>query len=210
MSLRVACGEMELNVQLRNFSWHSFREWEGQMSGQSAAKLVRIAAPHSIGVSANLTAPPHRAIAELVEQFRVRWVMLPGVTSDETEIHQVGFVFELHGTHEQRGEHPTRDCERCRRVYAALRVIADWIFPCEGRSSTCEIEIHSPFISGSSARANQAGAKLTVRVVRHAGGDRIVCGCEPHCAQKIEERLKALGSSELIVERVRAFYATGG
>jgi hypothetical protein len=180
------------------------------MSAQSAAKLVKIPAARSIDASSNLIVPPHRAIAELVEQFRVRWVMLPDVTSDETEIHQVGFVFELHGTHEQRGEHPTRDCEHCRRVYTALRVIADWIFPYEGRSSTCEIEIHSPFINGSSARANQAGAKLTVRVVRRACRDRLVCGCEPNCSQEIEERLKALGASELITRQVRALYAIGG
>ena len=201
---------MELNVQLRSFSWHSFREREGQMSAKSAAKFVKIEVAPSLDASSSLTVPPHRAIAELVEQFRVRWVMLPGVTSDETEIHQVGFVFELHGSHKQHGEHPSRDCERCLRVYTALRVIAGWIFPCEARSSTCEIEIHSPFINGSSARANRAGAKLTVRVVRHAGSDRLVCGCEPHCAQKIEERLKALGASELITQHVRALHAIGG
>ena len=201
---------MELNVHLRNFSWDSFREWEGQMSAQSAAKLVRIAAPHSIDTCSQLTVRPHKAMLELVQHFHVRWVMLPEAIWNEAEEHQVGFVFELHGSHAQHGEHPSRDCERCRRVYAALRVIADWIFPCEARSSTCEIEIHSPFINGSSARANRAGAKLTVRVVRHAGQDQLVCGCEPHCAQKIEERLKALGASELITQHLRALHAIGG
>jgi hypothetical protein len=180
------------------------------MSAQSAAKLAKIAAAHSIDTSSNLTVRPHRAIAELVQHFRVRWVILPDASSNEAEIHQVGFVFELHGTHEQRGEHPTRDCERCRRVYAALRVIADWIFPCEGRSSTCEIEIHSPFIGSSSSRANQPSVKLIVRVVRSTGQDQLVCGCEPHCSQKIEERLEALGASELIAHQVRALYAIGG
>ena len=173
------------------------------MSAQSAAKLVRIAPPHLIDAASNLAVRPHRAIAELVEQFGVRWVMLPEGTSYKTEEHQVGFVFELHGTHEQRGEHATRDCERCRRAYAALRVIADWIFPCEGRPSTCEIEIHSPFVSSSSSRARQPSVNLTIRVVRHAGRDRLVCGCEPHCLQKIEERLKALGAGELTVERAQ-------
>ncbi len=179
------------------------------MSAQSAAKLERIAAPHSIDASSNLTVRPHRAIAELVEQFRVCWVMLPDVTSDETEIHQIRFVFELHGSHEQHGEHPSRDCERCLRVYTALRVIAGWIFPCEGRSSTCEIEVHSPFVSNSPSRAKRASVTLTVRVVRHAGRDQLVCGCEPHCSREIEERLKALGASELVTQHVRAMYAIG-
>ena len=180
------------------------------MSGQSATKLGRVAAPCSIDAFSNLTVHPPRAIAELVQHFRVRWVMLPDIGSNETEKDQVGFEFELHGTHEQRGEHATRDCERCQRVYAALRVIADWILPCDGRCSTCEIEIHSPFISSSFPRANQPSVKLTVRVVRYAGSDRLVCDCEPHCSQKIQECLKALGASELIAQQVRALYAIGG
>jgi len=157
--------------------------------------LVRIAVPHSIVASSHLTAPPFAAMEELVEHFRVRWVMLPKASSNDAEEHQVGFTFELHGTHDQCGEHPVRDCERCQRGYAALRVIADWIFPCETRSSTCEIEIQAPFISGLSSHANQPSVKLTVRVVRHASPDQLVCGCEPHCSHKIEERLNALGAS---------------
>jgi hypothetical protein len=179
------------------------------MSAQSAAKLVRIAAPHSIGASSHLTVRPHAAIEELVQHFRVRWAMLPNGTSNEAEKHQVGFVFELHGSHEQHREHSTRNCEHCLRVYAALRVIADWISPCETRSSTCEIRIYAPFISGSSSRALQPSVKLTVRVVRHASRDRLVCGCEPHCLKEIEDRLKALGASELVTQHVPALYAIG-
>ncbi len=180
------------------------------MSAQLAAKLVRIAASRSAEASSILAVRPHAAIVELVQRFRVRWVVLPEVISDETEEHQGGFVFELHGSHEQRGEHPTRDCERCRRVYTALRVIVGWIFPCETRSSTCEIQVHSPFVSSSSPGASQPSVKLIIRVVRHAAQDQLVCGCEPHCAQEIEERLKALGASELIAQQVRALYAIGG
>ena len=180
------------------------------MSAHSAAKLVRIAAPHSIDPSSYLTVRPPAAINELVEHFRVRWVMLSEVVSNEAGEHQVGYVFELHGSHEEHGEHSTRKCERCLRVYAALRVITDWIFPCNGRCSTCEIEIHSPFVSGSTSRANQPSVKLTVRVVRHAGSDRLVCGCQPHCLQEIEERLKAAGASELVTQQVRTMYAIGG
>ncbi len=201
---------MELNVQLRNFSWHWFHESEGQVSAQSAAKLVRIAAPHSIDASSHLIVRPHAAIEELVQHFRVRWAMLPDGTSNEAEKDQVGFVFELHGSHEQHRDHSTRNCERCLRVYAALRVIADWILPCEARCSTCEIGIHAPFISNSSSRASQPSVKLSIRVVRHTGGDRLVCGCGPHCAQKIEERLKVLGASELTIRQVRGLYAIGG
>jgi hypothetical protein len=179
------------------------------VSAQLAAKLVRIAGPHSIDASSHLTVRPPAAIEELVQHFRVRWVMLPEGVSNEAEKHQVGLMFELHGSHEQHGEHPSRDCERCLRVYTALWVIACWIFPCEGRSSTCEIEVHSPFVSNSPSRAKRASVKLTVRVVRHAGRDQLVCGCEPHCSQKIEERLKALGASELVTQHVPALYAIG-
>ncbi len=180
------------------------------MGAQSAAKLVRIAAPHSIVASEDLTVRPHRAIVELVQRFQVRWVLLPAVTSGEAGNQKDGFMFELHGTHEQSGKHPARDCERCRRVYAGLRVIVDWVFSCKATSSNCEIEVHSPFVTSAFSRGNPASAKLTVQVFRRAGGDRLACGCEPHCLQEIEMRLKALGASEVITQQVRALYAVGG
>ena len=167
------------------------------MSGQSAAKLVRIAPRHSTGASANSMVRPHLAIMELVQRYGVRCVILPEVSASEIGVCPVGFELELHGTHEQSGEHPARNCERCRRVYAALRVIAEWIFPCEERPSTCEIEVQSPFVTSSPSSAQRASVKLTFRVVRRAGRDPIVCNCEPHCLEKIEERLKALGATGL-------------
>lgn len=109
----------------------------------------------------------------------------------------MGFVLELCGTHERPEEHSTWDCVRCRRIYAVLRLVADWVLPCKNKACGCDIQICSPFISNSPTRGNQPGVSLTVKVFHRVGHDRLVFGCEPYCLSGTEARLRELKARQL-------------
>jgi hypothetical protein len=166
------------------------------MSHQPRTQVLTETALHSREIFHSPTVRPPAILVELVERFCVCWESLPEVISVENEKRRVGFVLELHGTHALSGEHSTRNCNHCARVYGALRVIADWILPCEKGSSPCTIEIHAPFVSGAPLHGNRADIKLTVRVAHRRGHERPVNDCEIRCLKEVEGRLKELGASK--------------
>jgi hypothetical protein len=143
-----------------------------------------------------VTQPTHAALAELVQRFRVCWEAWPEFELLGHEKRQIGFVLELHGTHEPGVKHPLPGCPHCLRVFDALRTIADWILPREKRPSRYEIESYVPVISYSPARGNRDDVTLTIRILHREGYERPVDACEARCLKEMEARLKELGASE--------------
>jgi len=74
-------------------------------------------------------------LKELVRQFRVCWEVWPEHIAVAGQRRQVGFALELSGTHEPAVDHPTPGCLHCRKVFAALQVIAVYILPRDERQS---------------------------------------------------------------------------
>ena len=170
------------------------------MSAQSAAKLVGVGDLQSPEAASPL-APP-AVLQELVEKFRVNWVLLPETMFIFDGKHQLGFVLELRGRHQGAGR-LARDCERCRRVSTALRLIADWVLPCGKECSVCDVRIITPFVTGTSACAKRAAVTLTVRVFR-ATGDGTDFSCRPECLAWAEARLRELKATQLRTEDLGA------
>ena len=159
---------------------------EGQTLG--AQHFAHAAPEHPGEVAAELK--------ELVQRFRVCWEASSEDTYLEGEKRQIGFSLELIGTHEPEIKHPDPGCEHCRRVYSALKRIADWIMPKEERPTVYEIEPYRQAISYSHARHDRPDVTLTIRIVHRSDFDRPVDDCELRCLEEMKQSLKRLGVSE--------------
>ena len=144
---------------------------------------------------ASLVGPP-AVLKELVERFQVCWQVWPEYQLVGREKRQTGFAVELYGTHELGTGHVEPGCRHCHRVFAALRVIADWILPRDDRASKCEIESYNPSISYSPERGNRPDVTLTIRVLHRNGFERPVDGSEVPCLREMQQRLREIGACE--------------
>ncbi len=109
---------------------------------------------------------------------------------------QVGFELELTGTPEPGTEHVGPGCPACRRVYAALHAIADWILPKELRPSMYEIGPYEQVLRYSAVRGSRPDVTLSVKIVHRKGFDQPVDQCEVRCLEEMKQRLKQLGACE--------------
>ena len=135
-------------------------------------------------------------LRDLVQRYRVCWEVWPDYLMLAGRKQQIGFQLELSGTHEAGTEHPTPGCQHCRKVFAALQVIAVHILPREERPSVYDIESFEPAIHYSPARGNRPEVSLTIRIGHREHFDRPVDECEVRCLEEMKQRLRELGASE--------------
>jgi hypothetical protein len=132
----------------------------------------------------------------LVERFHICSEAWPEYHMVGQEKRQIGFALDLYGAHEDGAAHTDPDCPECRRVLAALHVLAGWIVPKEVRPSYYPLEPYRQAISYSPARGNRPDITLTIKVVHGQGYERPVDTCEIRCLREMEERLRELGAPE--------------
>lgn len=148
-----------------------------------------------------------QALRESVQRFQVCWEALPDfyyVAVKDTlhpeakqvkkEKRQIGFTLDLTGTHEEGVEHPQPGCEHCRRVWRALKAIADWIVPKEERDTDYDIAPYDQSINYDPVRKFRAEVSLRICIRHRSGFDREVDACEVRCLNEMTERLKELGA----------------
>ena len=142
---------------------------------------------------ATIVRPPS-VLHELVKRFQVCWQVWPEYAMVGREKRQIGFTLDLYGTHEPGTGHVGPGCHHCHRVFAALRVIADWILPRDERPN--ETESCNPSISYSPARGSRPDVTLTIRVLHREGFERPVDACEVRCLEEMKQRLREVGACE--------------
>ena len=135
-------------------------------------------------------------LADLVNRYQVCWEVFPEYLMVDGKERQVGFELELTGTPEEGTEHIGPGCPACRRVYAALHAIADWILPTEERPSRYEIGPYEQALRYSAVRALRPDVTLSVKIVHRRGFDQSVDQCEIRCLGEMKQRLKQLGACE--------------
>jgi len=135
-------------------------------------------------------------LKELVRQFRVCWEVWPEHIAVAGQRRQVGFALELSGTHEPAVDHPTPGCLHCRKVFAALQVIAVYILPRDERQSMYDIEPFDSAIHYSPRRSNRLDVFLTIRIIHREHFDRPVDACEIRCLEEMKQRLQELGAGQ--------------
>ncbi len=135
-------------------------------------------------------------VRELVQRYRVCWEVWPDYLMVAGRKQQIGFQLELSGTHEMGVEHPTPGCNHCRKVFAALQVIAVHILPREERASVYDIESFEPAIHYAPIRGNRSEVSLTIRIAHRSHFNRPVDECEVRCLEEMKQRLRELGASE--------------
>lgn len=134
-------------------------------------------------------------LAEFVRQYRVCWEVWPELLVLGNKQRQVGFELELSGTHDFEGHHGG-PCPGCRQAFLALRAIAEYILPPEGRPSMYEVGPYEQALRYSAVRGNRPDVTLTVKVLHRHGFDQPVDQCEIRCLEEMKSRLKELGACE--------------
>ena len=136
--------------------------------------------------------PP--TLKESVERFHVRWEALPDCYYVKKVKRQIGFHLELTGSHERGVEHPQPGCEHCRKVWRALKEIADWIVPKERRDTDYDIVPYDQSIHYDALRKFQPEVSLRMWIRHRSGFDREVDACEVRCLNEMLQRLKEIGA----------------
>lgn len=135
-------------------------------------------------------------LAGFVNRYQVCWEVWPEYLMVGGKERQVGFELELTGTPEAGTEHVGPGCPACRRVYAALRAVADWILPKEDRPSRYEVGPYEQALRYSAVRALRPDVTLSVKILHRRGFDQPVDQCEVRCLEEMKQRLKQLGACE--------------
>ena len=117
-------------------------------------------------------------LADLVNRYQVCWEVWPEHLMVGGKDRQVGFELELSGTHEPETSHIGPGCPACRRIYGALRCVADWILPKDERTSRYEIGPYDQAIRYSAVRGNRPDVTISVKIVHRTGFDEPVDACE--------------------------------
>lgn len=133
------------------------------------------------------------ALTEIVEHFQITWGVTPLHESAAGESVEVGFVLDLHGTHEPAANHRERTCQHCANLMLALRIIGDWLFPPQGKCSSCEVQAYNNFIRGDQQGQPEACSTRAIRLVSHLGARCPLGACHAWCMTKMTERLNAIG-----------------
>ncbi len=135
-------------------------------------------------------------LGDLVNRYQVCWEVFPEYLMVNGKERQVGFELELTGTPEAGTDHVGPGCPACRRVYAALHAVADWILPKDERPSRYEVGPYEQALRYSAVRALRPDVTLSVKIVHRRGFDLPVDQCEVHCLEEMKQRLKQLGACE--------------
>lgn len=133
-------------------------------------------------------------LQELVQRFQICFEVLPDHYYVNKKIRQIGFTLDLTGTHEPEIEHPLPGCEHCRKVWRALKAVADWIIPRERRDSDYDIVPYDQSIHYDRARKFRPDVSLRIWIRHRSGFDREVDACEVRCLNEMTQRLKELGA----------------
>lgn len=147
---------------------------------------------HIAQAANNQSAPP--GLRDSVERFHVRWEVLPDCYYVNKQLRQIGFNLELTGSHEAGVENPQPGCEHCRKVWRALKAIADWIIPKEIRDTGYDIVPYDQSIQYDPLRKFQPEVSLRIWIRHRSGFDREVDACEVRCLKEMTERLKEIGA----------------
>ena len=131
-------------------------------------------------------------LKQAVRDHKVCWEVLPHTAFVEGRTRQIGFDLELTGTH-LPGVQATPGCEHCRRVYAVLKAIANYVLPKEQRPSRYEISSFDNCIRYSPTHANRADVTLAI-TIGHRSGFEGVDECEVRCLEDMKTRLRILGA----------------
>jgi hypothetical protein len=135
-----------------------------------------------------------RKLKELVERFEVCWEVLADCYYVNKRIRQIGFQLELTGTHEEGVGQPGPGCEHCRRVWRALKAIADWIIPKEIRDSGYDVYPFDQTIQYSKARNFRPEVSLSIWIRHRSGFDHELDACEVRCLNEMTQKLGELGA----------------
>ena len=136
-------------------------------------------------------------LKELAQRFKVCWKVWPEYIFVGDQKRQVGYELELAGTHEAEVAHPEPGSEHCQHVYDALRQIAEYIIPREGRPSAYEIGPFDRSIRYWPLHSNRPDVMLTIRLVHRHGYEQPLNECEDRCLKEMEARLRDLGACRL-------------
>ena len=144
-------------------------------------------------------------LGEIVQQFRIEWELTPYQGTDSAEHPEAGFVLELMGTHQLAGIHSELSCLHCANLMLGLRIVADWLFPPQGRCSYCEVLTRSNFVRGGLHAQQEACSTRALRLASQQGPSCELGTCHLWCTAKIKDRLNVIGA----VERKRKPVSTG-
>ncbi len=131
----------------------------------------------------------------LVGKYRICWSTFPEKSLVDDAIRQIGFRLELYGTHPPEIVHADPGCVHCRDVWKALREVAIWITPREGRDTEYDIEVFDDAIHYSRLRRSRPDVELHILII-HRSGFGPVDACENLCLKEMIAKLKGLGSPE--------------
>ena len=134
-------------------------------------------------------------LKQLVEELKVCWAVYPEWGPDQRwQQQKVGFDLELVGTHFHPKHTPSPGCDECRKVYDALRRIADWILPKEERTSRYLIDAFEGKIAMTPRHGFRPDVTLTIRIVHRDEYRQPTDECENTCLVEMERNLTALGA----------------
>ena len=90
--------------------------------------------------------------------------------------------------------HPLPGCEHCRKVWRALKAVADWIIPREERDSDYDIVPFDQSIHYDAGRKFRPDVSLRIWIRHRSGFDREVDACEVRCLGEMTQRLTEIGA----------------
>jgi hypothetical protein len=131
-------------------------------------------------------------LRKAVQDYKVCWEVLPHTAFVDGHTRQIGFDLELTGTH-LPGVQAAAGCEQCRRVYSALKAIANHVLPKEQRPSRYEVSGFDNSIRYSPSHDNRPDVTLTI-TIGHRSGFGGVDDCEVRCLGEMKTALGNLGA----------------
>lgn len=130
-----------------------------------------------------------------VRKHRVCWEVWPERLSVEGRgLLQVGFNLVLNGAHANDADRPSPGCEKCMRIFAHLREIAEWIIPKVERPSRYDVQIFDHSVHYATERCNRADVTLTIKILHRSGVERPVDECEVFCLNEMKGKLAEIGA----------------
>jgi hypothetical protein len=136
-------------------------------------------------------------LKELVRRYRICYEVWPDYEMVESQKRQIGLALELSGTHEPDIVDPEAGCIHCRKIFVAMREIAEAILPPEGRPSRYEMDPYDQSIHHSHARGDRPDVSLTVRIFHREDFHKPLDDCQERCLSEMLQNLKNLGASEI-------------
>lgn len=143
-------------------------------------------------------------LAALVERYQVCWEVAPEYSMIGGQERQTGFELGLSGTHASATQHIGRGCPACRKIYGALRAVAEWVLPKQAQLSMYQIGPYEAVLRHSAVHGNGFNGALTVKidvalkvkVFQLRGFDQSVGHCEMRSLRETKEHLSELGTGE--------------